>query len=286
MKVGFIGLGIMGSRMAANLQKRGYEIIIHNRTKEKGKALLDQGADWANSPAELAGKVDCLFTMLSAPEIVMKMAFGPDGFLEGLKAETLWIDCSTVNPSFTLEMAAAAQKRKIRFMDAPAAGTKAPAESGDLVFFVGGDDSDVEECRPFLEAMGKKVIHLGPQGRASAMKMVFNMLLATSMNAFAEAMSLGQSLGFSQDQLFNTLLGSQVVSPFISGKKEKMESGNFQTDFPLKLMQKDLHLATTTAYENGAVLPMTNVVKELYALAVKNDLGEEDFSAIYKLLNQ
>jgi 3-hydroxyisobutyrate dehydrogenase/glyoxylate/succinic semialdehyde reductase len=148
MKIGFIGLGIMGSRMAANLQKRGHSLVVHNRTREKAESLLANGAIWADSPAALAPQVEMVFTMLAHPEAVQEAALGEDGFLSKFAAGRLWIDCSTVNPSFSKQMAAEARTRGVRFLDAPVTGSKEFAALAKLVFWVGGELTDLESCRP------------------------------------------------------------------------------------------------------------------------------------------
>jgi 3-hydroxyisobutyrate dehydrogenase/glyoxylate/succinic semialdehyde reductase len=170
VKLGFIGLGIMGSRMAANLQKKSYELIVHNRTKSKAEALLANGATWAETPAELARQVDVLFTMLASPPVVEQVALGRSGFLDQLRQGAIWVDCSTVNPSFSRRMAAEASERGVRFLDAPEAGTKGPAERGELVVLVGGEQADFQACQPFLEAFGRKVINVGGYGMGTSMR--------------------------------------------------------------------------------------------------------------------
>ncbi len=286
MKIGFIGLGIMGSRMATNLQKKGYELVVYNRSREKTEPLIARGALRAQTPADLAGQVKIVITMLSKPDAVAETALlDKNGFLESLAPQSLWIDCSTVNPSFSKLMAMEAKQRKVRFIDAPVAGSKGPAEQGQLLFFVGGEKADVEEARPLFEAMGKAVFHVGGHGMGTSMKMVNNIILAQAMVAFSEAIVLGESLGISKDQLFTTLLASPVVAPFLAFKRPMIEAGKFDPEFPLQWMHKDLQLAAETAYETGVPLPLANATKELYALAVKNGLGEMDFSAIYTFLS-
>jgi 3-hydroxyisobutyrate dehydrogenase-like beta-hydroxyacid dehydrogenase len=285
MKVGFIGLGIMGSPMAQNLQKAGYDLVVYNRTPEKADDLVARGAQFADSPAEVGDRVDMLFTMLAAPKAVYETALGSHGFLDSLKENSLWVDCSTVNPSFSMEMAGKAREKGVRFLDAPVAGTKGPAEEGQLIFFVGGDEKDLDLCKPLLETMGRAVVHVGKNGMGTSMKMVVNLMLAESMLAFSEAMTLGEALGISKDALFNTLLGGPLTAPFIGGKRNKIETGNFEPEFPLKWMHKDTHLVSVTAYENDVALPALNVVKEIYAVARRNGLGDKDFSAIYHLLS-
>jgi 3-hydroxyisobutyrate dehydrogenase/glyoxylate/succinic semialdehyde reductase len=286
MKIGFIGTGIMGSRMAANLQMKGHELVVHNRTKQKAEFLLSQGAIWADSPREAAKQVKVVITMLSEPGAVSATALGKDGLLENLSAGSLWIDTSTVNPSFSRSMAAEASKRKVRFLDAPVAGSKIPAEQAQLLFFVGGDKADVEEARPLFEAMGKAVHHIGGHGMGASMKMVNNLMLSQAMVAYAEALVLGESLGLGRDVLFDTLQASPVSAPFLALKRSKLETGNFETEFPLKWIHKDMQLVSETAYETGAATPGAHAAEEVYALAVRRGLGELDFSAVYKLLSE
>jgi len=286
MKIGFIGLGIMGSRMAANLQKKGYQLVVYNRTKQKADPLITNGAIWAPTPADVAKQVTIIFTMLAKPDAVAETALlGKNGFLNHLADNSLWIDCSTVNPSFSRLMADEAKQRKIRFIDAPVGGSKGPAEQGQLLFFVGGEKKDVDDAKPLLDAMGKTVYHVGGHGMGTSLKMANNIILAQAMVAFSEALVFGESLGISKQALFNTLLGSPVVAPFLAFKRQKIEEGKFDTEFPLQWMHKDMQLAADAAYEIGVAMPAANVTKEIYALAMRNGLGEQDFSAVYKLLH-
>lgn len=280
MKIGFIGLGIMGNLMALNLQAEGYELIVHNRTKEKANELIAGGATWADSPAEVASQVNILFTMLAHPEAVRSTAHE---FLPAFSAGSLWIDCSTVNPSFSREMAQLATDHQIRFLDAPVAGSKKPAESGELVFFVGGED--VAEAQPFFDIMGKKTVHVGGHGMGTSLKMIVNMQLAVAMASFAEGVAIGRSLGITEETLFNVLIGGPVVPPFVAGKREKLENSDYEPEFPLQWMRKDLHLAAESAYETGASATLASLARELYGYAAKEGYAEEDFSAIYKYFN-
>ena len=281
MQIGFIGLGIMGSRMAANLQKAEHELIIYNRTREKAQALIKEGAKWCDTPAQLAEKVDILFTMLANPEAVSQVALGDDGYLENMKPNAIWADCSTVNPSFSKAMAAEAQKRQIRHVDAPVLGTKKPARKGQLVFYVGGAKKDVETLKPYFEIMGKDLKHVGDHGMGASFKMVINLLIAQNILIFSEAIALGRALGFSREMLFETLLDGPLTAPYLSVKRPKIEEGIYEADFPLKWMYKDLHLVALTAYEQGVALPATNAAKEVFSQANRDGLGEKDFAAIF-----
>lgn len=285
MKIGFIGLGIMGSRMAANLLAGGVELIVHNRTKEKAESLLQQGAQWADSMAAMA-EADIVMTMLSHPEAVLETAVGADGFLNHLRPGKLWIDCSTVNPSFSREMAAETQARNIHFLEAPVAGTKPQAQNAQLVFFVGGEENDLESCRAYLDLMGNKVVYVGKHGMATSLKVVINLMLALSMASFAEATALGRALGLPEETLFNTLIGGPVAAPFLGMKRDKMANEAYEPDFALRWMQKDIQMAAIAAYESGVPLPIANVTKEIYSYAIQAGWAEQDFSAIYSFANQ
>lgn len=284
MKIGFIGLGLMGSRMATNIQKNGYELVVYNRSWQKMEKFVQEGAVAGQSPAELAEKVDVLFTMLSSPSIVEKMAIGEKGFLSSIKTNSIWIDCSTVNPSFSRKMADMAGSLGVRFIDAPAAGSIGPAQRGELTFFVGGSLNDLKSVENLLLCMSKKIVHVGENGMGSSMKMVNNTLLGLSMISFCEALALGEEMGITKEMLLDTLLEAPVTAPYLSTKREKFEKNSFDPEFSLKMINKDFHLVAQTAFEKGIAMPTTNAAKEIYSLCQRLGLGEEDFSAIYKLL--
>jgi 3-hydroxyisobutyrate dehydrogenase/glyoxylate/succinic semialdehyde reductase len=284
MKVTFIGLGIMGSRMATNLIKAGHEVLVWNRTTEKSEALKKSGAKVASSIADAVKEADVFITMLSSPEVVEKVALGKDGMVMHAKRNALWINTSTINPSFAEEMSSKAKEAGLRYLDAPVSGSKIPAEKGELIFLVGGDPADLEQAQPFLNAMGKSINYLGNVGSGSKMKLVVNLVLAQSMLAFSEAVALGVASGLDQSKIVDVILGGPVASPFLQMKKGKFESKNFEPEFPLKWVHKDLHLILQTAYENNIAMPLTSIAKEVYGLAKQNGRGEEDLSAIYDYL--
>ncbi|MDN4525805.1 NAD(P)-dependent oxidoreductase [Fictibacillus fluitans] len=282
--IGFIGIGIMGSRMAANLLSAGNELVVYNRTKEKAQDLLANGAVWGETPAETARQSTVLFTMLTNPNVVESAALGDEGFLQHLPKGSIWVDCSTVNPGFSRQMAEEARRLDIRFLDAPVAGSLKPAENGELVFHAGGQAEVLEEVRPYLNVMGKAIHHQGEHGSGTSMKLVVNLTLAQSMAVFAEALNFGESLGLDKEAILNTLIGGPTTGAFIGGKKNKLLTNQYDTEFPLEHIQKDLNLIAGEAYQNGSSLPIANVTKEMYSLANQYGLGKEDFSAIYEFL--
>lgn len=273
----------MGSRMAANLQKAGHELVVYNRTQEKADELVNNGATRAQSPEELAQQCRVVFTMLSTPEAVEEVASGQAGFLKALPGNSLWVNCSTVNPSFTVKMAQHAKKMGQRYLDAPVSGSLVPAEKGELIFLIGGDAADAEQVQELLDVMGKETVHVGGHGQGAGMKMANNMMLAQAMAAFAEAMRLGTSLGISEEMLCKTLLNGPAAAPFLKLKQQKLLTRNFSPEFPLEWTHKDLHLASVTAYEQNIALPSLQATKEIYAQAKQHGLGEEDFTAVYRV---
>lgn len=284
MKVTFIGLGIMGQAMASNLLKHGIDLTVYNRTKEKAQPLLNKGATWGESLQQSVEAADVVFTMLSEPGVVRQLATGEQGFVKAMKKNALWADCSTVNPSFTEEMAQQAAEAGIRFADTPVAGSKVPAENGELIFLCGGTTEDLDGISELLDMMGKKTVHVGKTGLGAAMKMVVNMMLAQSMLAFSESVHLGVSLGIDKDFLLETLSGMPVSAPLLPYKAGRIKNHNFDVEFPLEWMQKDLHLASLSAWEKDISLPSANIAKEIYALAKQQGLSREDFSAVFKVI--
>jgi 3-hydroxyisobutyrate dehydrogenase/glyoxylate/succinic semialdehyde reductase len=285
MNVSFIGLGIMGSRMANNLLKHdGITLTVFNRSPEAMVPLEKAGAKVINSVRDAVAEAEVVFTMLSAPEVVEKVAFGDGGFADAMGEGTLWVNCSTVNPSYTRECDERARARGLRFLDAPVAGTKMPAETGELTFLLGGESADVEEVRPLLEHMGQKVLHVGDAGQGSAFKMLVNALLAQSMLVYTETTLLGEKLGFSRDFLMDTLPNLPVTAPFLKGKSALIKDGDYSAQFPLELMLKDLQLLDVTAYEQKQPLFLAGLAKSVYGQANRAGHGRDDFAAVFDYL--
>jgi 3-hydroxyisobutyrate dehydrogenase-like beta-hydroxyacid dehydrogenase len=247
--------------------------------------LQKKGADVAASARQAVQEADIVFTMLSTPEVVQEVVWSENGFITQMKEQALWVDCSTVNPSFSRQSSEVSGTHRIRFVDAPVAGSIPQAENRELVFFVGGAQEDVTAIEPLLKMMGSKVMHIGETGMGTSYKLLVNAMLAQSMIAFAEAVLLGEKLGVSRDFLLDTLPNIGVIAPFTKAKAEIIREGTYEALFPLELMHKDLHLAALTAYEKEQPLYLANLAKELYANAKQEGLGRKDFSAIFAFLN-
>ncbi|GAA4323365.1 NAD(P)-dependent oxidoreductase [Pontixanthobacter gangjinensis] len=286
MKIGFIGLGIMGSRMAMNLLKAGYDLKVYNRTKSKANELIENGAYWAGTAANASKDVDILFTMLEKPEVVEEMALGEEGFLEAIPKNSLWVDSSTVNPSFSKKMASVAREQGIHFMDAPVSGSKKPAEDAELLFLCGGEKEDFDQVKPILLKMGKDAIYIGEAGKGSALKIMINQLLGQSILAFSESLNLGMAMGIDKKTGLDILLKTPVTAPILEAFRSRIENNEYEANFPLKHLQKDLHLFTETAYELGEPSPLTNSAKEIYGLAKHKNMADLDFTAVFKYLHE
>jgi len=285
MRIGFIGLGIMGGRMAANLARAGHAPVVWNRTPAKARPLKELGATVAASAPEAARGADVVITVLSEPGAVRDVAVGEAGFLPAMRAGSLWIDCSTVDPAFVRRMQARADARGVRYLDAPVAGSKGPAEKGELLFLVGGAVDDLVEAAPLFEVMGKRTLHAGPVGAGASLKLCNNLMLGAAMLAFAEAVAAGRAFGLDLDVLLEALTTSPVAAPFLKLKTDKLRESDWSPEFPLKHQHKDLHLLLETAYAEGLPLPLAAAVKERYGDAKARGLGEMDFSAVAEFVS-
>lgn len=286
MKITFIGLGIMGSQMVSHLIKNNVNLTVYNRSEIKKDTFLNQNVTVADSIQNAVKDADIVFSMLSTPEVVEAVFFGEGNALSFMKENAIWADCTTVNPSFSLKAFQEAKLHNIRFLDTPVSGSKPQAKNAELLFFVGGEKEIISEVEPYMNMMGKKVLHVGETGKGASLKMIVNIMLAQSMLIFSEAVLLGEKTGISKDFLLEVLPNLIVSAPFIKFKTENIKKDNYEVQFPLEWMHKDLHLAAITAYENKQPLFLANLAKELFAGANKKGMGRLDFSAIFKHLEQ
>ena len=286
MKIAFIGLGIMGSRMAVNLLKAGFEVNVWNRTHSRAQELTKSGAKAFTSLKECVTDAEIVFTMLSTPEAVKETAFGKEGFVQYMHANVKWFDCSTVNPSFSMECSIKAKEYGVNFIDAPVAGSKVPAEKGELIFLIGSTEEKIQDNLDLFNSMGKKNIFAGSISKGASLKMMINSMMAQSMLIFAENVKFGLSMGFDEKMLLDLLPDLPVIAPFVRYKADRIKDDNYEVEFPLEWIHKDLHLASVTAYETNCSLPLHNLAKEIYAAADSTDMSRKDFSVIYKYLKE
>ncbi|MDH7601568.1 MAG: NAD(P)-dependent oxidoreductase [Armatimonadota bacterium] len=285
-QIGFIGLGIMGRGMATNLINAGYEVTVYNRTRAKAEELQTMGARVADSPADAAAHGDIVFTMLADPPAVKQVILGHQGVIEGLKSGAILIDCSTVDPETTASVRKAVEAKKARFLDAPVAGSKDAAAKGELILMVGGEPETLEEAKPVLDVISKKIIHAGPSGSGTMLKLCFNLVVSHMMAALSESLVLGTKAGLSPQTIIDTLMTGVIGSRFYEWKGSCVLDRDFTTNFSLKLMHKDLSLISSAGYSLGTALPVTAAVKELYAVAKGLSNPDEDFCSVIKALEQ
>ena len=281
MNVTFLGLGIMGSRMAAQLIKPGVQLTVYNRDPQKSEPLISLGALGAKSIQDAVTDADVVFTMLSTPQVVEAMVTGAEGFLTHMKQGAIWVDCTTVAPEDVRNFKNSASDQGISYLEAPVAGTKQPAENGELVFFVGGDEAPLAVVGDLLEHMGKKTVHMGEHGKGASIKILINLLLAQSMLAFSEAVSLGSSLGMGEQKVMDILLSTPVTAPFLQLVRNKLTEKDVTPNFPIQWMLKDLGLVQRTSKDHGLSLASAKAAEEQYRLALESGLENQDFSSIF-----
>lgn len=285
-EVGFIGMGIMGRAMAANLVRAGYSVTVYNRSRDKCRELEEMGARVAVSPAELARGCGTVIAMLTGPEALEETLFGENGAAAEFGPKTLFTNMSSIQPAFARELGERLKASGCRYVDAPVSGSKKPAEEGNLVVLAGGESADVEAMRPLFEVMGKKVVHCGPAGQGSMMKMAVNLLLGTMMEGLAEMIHLGRQGGLDTDSLLEVVTSGPLNCGLFQVKESMLRDGEYPTQFPLKHMSKDLKFVLNTAYEIGASLPTGHGVSLAYATACNLGHGDEDFAAVMRALQE
>jgi 3-hydroxyisobutyrate dehydrogenase-like beta-hydroxyacid dehydrogenase len=285
-KIGFMGLGIMGTPMAANLLKAGFPVMVYNRSPEKADRLVKQGAGLASTPKALAKGTDVVIAMVTGPEALSDLLWGPDGAGGAFNHSKVFINMSSVSPQYTRQLAQELEPSGVTFIDAPVSGTKKPAEDGALVILAGGLEDKVKELEPLLLAMGKKVVYCGPVGQGSMMKMFINLLLGVMMEGFAEALNFGRLGGLELDAMLDTVYSGAMNSPMFQVKAANLREKNYPPAFPLKHLAKDAKFVVDTAFELRAPVPVGQVLLHLYATGVAQGWGDEDISAIARVLER
>jgi len=283
-RVGFVGLGLMGGPMAANVARAGYPLTAFNRSSAKGEALRTLGAKLAVTPRDVAAASDVVITMLSDFAAVREVLDGEFGLLAGGRAGMTLIDMSTVSPEQSRAAATEVGRHGWRMLDAPVFGSTGPAKEGKLGIMVGGEAALFEEQRDLLATMGSFIMHVGPQGSGAMAKLCFNLLVAAQVGSLAEAMVLAAKGGIKLEAMGTIIKSSGIVSNLIERKIGNIVAGDYSPAFPLKHLHKDLGLMTDTAHEIGAQLPATEAYYELFTRAKAAGLGEQDAVALYRQL--
>jgi 3-hydroxyisobutyrate dehydrogenase-like beta-hydroxyacid dehydrogenase len=280
-RVGFIGLGIMGSRMAASLRRAGFELTVWNRTAEKARAWAEEhGAELATSPAELAGRCDFVITMVVDGPQVEAVLLGPDGVASGARPGLLCVDMSTIAPETTRGVGAKLEEAGVGFVDAPVTGSSPKAEDGTLTIMAGGEEADVKRAWPLFEAMGKLIVHVGPLGQGETLKLIGNAVAAANAVTVAQALLLARATEVDLDALTEVLSAGSGGSTMLDLKAKPMREHDYTTLFKLDHMIKDVTLCLEQSHATGVPCPSVEVAAEVLAGAADRGYGEEDFAAV------
>ncbi|HYK93305.1 MAG TPA: NAD(P)-dependent oxidoreductase [Thermoplasmata archaeon] len=279
---GFIGTGMMGLRMARNLQRAGIRLVVHNRTRERAQALVSNGAQWADSPGDVGRSVGAglIFLMLRDGPALRAVLSGPDGLVRGTSRGGLVVDHSTVDPADSRWAAMRLARRGAHFLDAPVGGSIGPAERGELTFFVGGATADVDRARPFLDRMGRRIEELGPVGMGSSMKLVNNLMTIGTVGLISEALGLSEGLGLPRDRVIEILRKGGGASAMLEGKREKLRTREYSPEFLLPLARKDLFLVERVGRRQGLPTPLARDARRLCDRALAEGHGADDFSSM------
>lgn len=285
MNIGFVGLGIMGSAMAANLVKAGFDLTVWNRTPEKCEPLVALGAVAVSTPRRVAERSDVVCAIMANPPAVVSVRDGADGLLAGMGPGKGYVDLSTIDVETSKESARLARERGAMFLEAPVAGSRKPAEDGTLTIMAAGDRPLFDAALPVLEKMGRKILFLGEVGNGTRMKLANNLIMGGMMAVLAEGMALAARTGLDLSQLLEVLDSGAMANPMfrLKGPAIAADAG-FPPAFPLKHMQKDLRLALRLAEEVGQTLFATASINELYKEALASGLGDSDFSALSRIV--
>jgi 3-hydroxyisobutyrate dehydrogenase len=278
--VGFIGLGLMGRPMAANLLKAGFAVTVWNRTASRTEPLVALGAQAAASPREAAAASEILITIVSDPPALEEVLWGDRGALEGLRRGSVLVDSSTVSPVLARRVATACAEHGVEFLDAPVTGGTWGAEKGELTIMVGGPAETLARVEPVFAAIATRWIHLGPNGAGQTVKLAMNLLLALEVDALVEALALSAAGGVPGERLLEVLQSSMGRAPVLDMKAPLILEHNFAPSFPLRLMHKDLTLALELAKQLGVSLPVGTAARETYDKVLRAAHEDVDFSAV------
>jgi 3-hydroxyisobutyrate dehydrogenase len=280
-RIGFLGLGAMGSGMAGRLADAGFEVSAFNRTPGKAKPLTERGVRVAATPALAARDVEVLLLSLATQDVVEELLAGPEGALAAARPGTLVADTSTVSPDAARANAARIAAAGHRALDACVVGNAQHARTGELRFMIGGAEADVAALRPVLDVLAKEVVHVGDHGMGATAKVTMNLLMGVEMQALAEAVVFGERAGLDRQQLIEMIAASGYSSPVMRFKAGVMSRRAFgQADFRLSLMRKDLLLALSDARRMGVPMPATAASYEVLTLAANGGLGDLDCAAV------
>ena len=282
MKVGFIGLGIMGKPMAKNLMKAGHELKVYNRSKEVVEEMVSLGATAAKSLGDTAVGVDALITMLPDSPDVKKVMIGEDGVIDYASDGLLYIDMSSILPEVSVEVGTKLKEKGIHMLDAPVSGGDLGAIAGTLAIMAGGEEEDFRRATPLFEAMGKSYVLVGPLGSGNTCKLTNNMIVAGNIAILSEALLLCKKSGTDLSKVLDAIRGGSAGSAVLESKSPKILKEDYKPGFKIDLHIKDLNNAILTGEKLHIPMPLTEEIIRMYRELSESGMGNDDHSALYK----
>ncbi|NMB68627.1 MAG: NAD-binding protein [Chloroflexi bacterium] len=286
LKVGYIGLGLMGKSIARNILKAGFPLVVHNRSRAAVDELAAEGATAAFSPAEVARQVDVVFTNLPDSPDIEQVVLGPDGILQGAHPGLIWVDNSTIKPATAREVACRLAEVGAASLDAPVSGGDIGARNGTLAIMVGGPAEALETVRPIFEVMGKTITHVGDSGSGQVAKAANQIMVAAQMVAMGELLVLAQKSGADPVKVIQAIRGGAAQCWTLDVKPPRLFAGNRQPGFKARMQAKDLNIVLDTAREYSVALPATAVNAQLFNAMSTLGMGDLDNSAVIAILEQ
>jgi len=284
-RLGIIGIGNMGSRMAKRLLDHGYQLVAYNRSREAAEALVKYGATVADSIGELAAEADVILSSLTNDEAVKSVYTGPKGVFAHLRRGSAVIEMSTVLPATSRQLYELSREAEVKCLDSPVSGSTPSAEEGTLTLFCGGDEELFQAAQPIFSSIAGQYFYLGGSGSGTAMKLVANTLLGVGMQAIAESIALGQKEGLDRHRLLEVLSHTAVIAPAHLGKLTRADAGDYSAQFAIRLMNKDFGLVLATAAASRVPMPATAAAFQMN-VAEFSESKEEDFSAVIALMER
>lgn len=285
-KVAVLGLGTMGAPMALNLLQKSFEVIVYNRTASKAEPLREAGALVAQHPREAAAQADVIITMVSNDASIQEIYYGDNGVLAGIRSGSIVIDSSTISPSLSTALYSECQAKEAQFLDAPVTGSKPAAEAGTLLFMVGGEEAALTQAMPVLEAMGTRIVYMGPSGSGSITKLAHNTIVGINNVALAEGFSIVSKAGVNPTAFLEVVQNGSAGSKAAELKGQKIIDSNFDNQFSLALMLKDLKLASVLTDQLQSPTPMLELAKSMFQMGQTAGYGEEDLCSVVKIYEQ
>jgi 3-hydroxyisobutyrate dehydrogenase-like beta-hydroxyacid dehydrogenase len=285
-KIGFIGLGLMGAPIANRLLESGYPLCVYNRTKDKASSLLAKGAQWENSPSDVARQSEIIFSMISNSDVLRDIALGKNGILRELPANRIHIDMSTVSPSVTHELEEKYLEHETRFVHSPVLGSVPQATEGTLLLFVGGDGETFERVEPILKKIGSTIWRFEKAEQASSAKIVCNSFIAGMFATLAQGMIFAAKAGIDGEVLLDILAHSALNSSMFQSKGKSILDRNFSPRFFVEHMFKDINLMIEAGKSLEAPTPVAELTRSIFESAIHDGWGKEDYSAAIKSLEK